>query len=72
MTVRRVMVGCACIVAFMTPRMERGCRAGGYLRGTPDRRNVAIRAHLHEFGPDSVLPDSPAIEAFIAEAEVAL
>ena len=32
----------------------------------------AIRAHLREFGPDSLRPDSPAIEAFIAEAEVAL
>jgi len=30
----------------------------------------AIRAHVSEFGLDSVLPDSPAIEAFIAEAEV--
>ncbi len=30
----------------------------------------AIRAHLREFGPESLLPDKPAIEAFIAEAEV--
>ncbi len=32
----------------------------------------AIQAHLREFGPDSLQPDSPAIEAFIAEAEVAI
>ena len=30
----------------------------------------AIQAHLREFGPESLQPDSPAIEAFIAEAEV--
>ena len=32
----------------------------------------AIRAHVREFGIDSVRPDSPAIEAFVAEAEVSL
>ncbi len=32
----------------------------------------AIQAHLREFGPDSLQSDSPAIEAFIAEAEVVL
>ncbi len=32
----------------------------------------AIQAHMREFGPESLQSDSPAIEAFIAEAEVAL
>ncbi len=32
----------------------------------------AIQAHLREFGSDSLQSDSPAIEAFIAEAEIVL
>ena len=32
----------------------------------------AIRAHLREFGPDSLRLDPPAIEVFVAEAEVGL
>jgi len=32
----------------------------------------AIRAHLREFGPDSLRSDRLAVEAFIAEAEIAL
>ncbi len=32
----------------------------------------AIRAHLREFGADALDPDGPVIDAFIAEAEVAL
>ena len=32
----------------------------------------AIRAHVREFGLDSIRPDNPAIEAFVAEAEVSL
>ncbi len=32
----------------------------------------AIQAHLREFGPDSLQSDSPAVEAFIAEAEIVL
>ncbi|MDY7010716.1 MAG: type II toxin-antitoxin system HicB family antitoxin [Planctomycetota bacterium] len=32
----------------------------------------AIQAHLREFGSESLQPDSSAIEAFIAEAEVAV
>jgi predicted RNase H-like HicB family nuclease len=32
----------------------------------------AIRAHVREFGLGSLQPDSAAIEAFIAEAEVVL
>ena len=33
---------------------------------------LAIRAHLEQFGPDSLQPDHPAVEAFIAESEVVL
>ncbi len=32
----------------------------------------AIEAHLREFGVDSLEPDSPVIDAFVAEAEVAV
>lgn len=32
----------------------------------------AIQAHLREFGPESLQPDGTVIEAFIAEAEVAV
>ncbi len=32
----------------------------------------AIRLHIQQFGPDAILGDEPALEAFIAEAEVAL
>ena len=32
----------------------------------------AIRAHVEQFGPDSLAPDGPALEAFIAEAEVVI
>lgn len=32
----------------------------------------AIRAHLREFGPEALQPPYPLIDAFIAEAEVAL
>ena len=32
----------------------------------------AIQAHLREFGPESLQPDGTAIEAFVAEAEVAV
>ena len=32
----------------------------------------AIRAHLREFGPEGLQPPCPVIDAFVAEAEVAL
>lgn len=32
----------------------------------------AIRAHLREFGPDALEAGCPVIDAFVAEAEVAL
>jgi len=32
----------------------------------------AIQAHIKQFGPDVIVGDDPALEAFIAEAEVAI